>query len=346
MQQQGFASIAAVLQYLRYAENRKLDTATALQKAGIAPSVLREQSGRIPGEQFERFIAALIEQSGDKLLGLHSSEFVQPDSYSVLGYITMSCRTIGEAIDCIVPFEKLVGDMGVTTIRYTPKTVMLDWHCAYPDPKVRPHMIDNVLASWTRYARWLSNSNTAPEFVELERPPADDKEHQAYTNFFGCAVHFACKQNRIALARDLLDTPLRQPDLKLREALEAQAARQLSQLRQQGESDLSTTIRVKQALFVQLRMGVTDKHMIAAQMGMTERTLQRHLAKEGMRYQTILDEVRAELAKNLLIETDLGLEDIAFNLGFNDARSFYRRCKVWFGQTPGAFRAESATPLA
>ncbi len=338
----GFASVPAVQQYLRYAQSRHLDTDLALRTAGIAPDVLREENGRLPGEQFQRFIAALIEFSGDPLLGLHSSEFVQPGSYSVLGYITLNCRSIGEAISCIVPYEKLVGDMGVTTITYAPRQVMLDWHCAYPDPKVRPHMIDNVLASWTRYARWLANANTAPLYIELERSPCAPGEQVAYAKLFNCPIHFARSHNRIVLDRALLEIPLRTPDQAQRKLLEQSAHQRLTQL---DESTLTTTIRVTQALHVQLHMGVTHKGLIAAQMGMTERTLQRHLASEGTSYQALLDKVRQELARNLLQETTLALEDIAFNLGFNDARSFYRRFRYWFDQSPGDYRRKTKKKL-
>ncbi|MFT7373102.1 MAG: hypothetical protein ACI9T9_001796, partial [Oleiphilaceae bacterium] len=39
MKHLGFASIPAVQQYLRYAENQNIDTSSAIRKAGIAPNV-------------------------------------------------------------------------------------------------------------------------------------------------------------------------------------------------------------------------------------------------------------------------------------------------------------------
>ncbi len=336
MKHLGFASFSAVRQYLRYAEHRGLNLEAALATAQIDTAILNEQEGRLPGKQFESLIRTLIERANDPLLGLHSSEFVQPDSYSLLGHITLRCQTIGEAIEHIPPFEKLVGDMGVTTIGRTGHIIYLDWHCAYPDPLVRPQMIDNVLASWTRYARWLAQANTAPEYIELEREaPTHANSREEYARFFGCPVHYSRTRNRIALHRQLLDLPLRQADANMLSQFEQQARRELSALE---EKPLNTSIRVAQGLRIQLRMGVTDKALIAAQLGMTPRTLQRHLASEDNSYRNILDEVRAERAQELLANTHLGITDIAFNLGFSDARAFHRRFKHWYDCTPGQFR--------
>lgn len=339
MKHLGFASFSAVRQYLRYAEHRNIDVNAALRDAEIDQAVLREQDGRLPGTFFERLIRTLIDRAYDPLLGLHSSEFVQPDSYSLLGYITLRCHTIGEAIERIPPFEKLVGDMGVTTISRSGRLVYLDWHCAYADAQVRPHMIDNVLASWTRYARWLAQANTAPEHIELEREAPDAHCQQEYERFFGCPVFYARTRNRIALHRDLLDMPLQQADPAMLTQFEQLARQELSELE---EKPLNTSIRVAQGLRIQLRMGVTDKALIAAQLGMTPRTLQRHLAHEDNSYQQILDEVRAERAQELLLQSELGLTDIAFNLGFSDARAFHRRFKYWFDCTPGQFRNQQS----
>src|SRR5690554_2131695 len=148
MKSLGFASIPAVRQYVRFAQDQQLDVADALQATQIAPELLEQTDARISGEQFQEFILHLLQQSQDPLFGLKSGEYVQPGSYSVLGYIVMSCATLGEAIERILPYEKLVGDMGITTLEPEGDCILVRWHCAYPQPQVRAQMIDNVLASW------------------------------------------------------------------------------------------------------------------------------------------------------------------------------------------------------
>ena len=337
MKHLGFASIPAVQQYLRYAESKGIVTSEAISSAGIASSVLSNENGRIKGEQFQALIKALIKASKDPLMGLNSSQHVQPGSYSVLGYILMSCATIGEAMLRISRFERLVGDMGVTSTKAQGNLVYIQWHCAYPDEEVRYQMIDNVLASWTNYARWLANQDTSPHKVLLEHSRPEPAQIEQYESFFKCPVEFSAKQNTIVLHQDLLKEPLRQPDKLLLKTLETHAESQISTL---DADDLSFSIRVSNTIRAQLNMGVARKELVAEELNMTARTLQRKLVSEGNSYQDLLNQIRLERATDMLNNTHLAIQDIAFNLGFSDGRSFHRSFKNWTGQTPGEFRTQ------
>ncbi len=337
MKHLGFASIPAVQQYLRYAESQKIDIAQAISQAEIDPLVLDNANGRIQGAQFQALIKALIKLSVDPLMGLNSSLHVQPGSYSVLGYITMSCATMGDAIERIPTYERLVGDMGVTHIEQDSHSIFLNWQCAYTDKLVRQHMIDNVLASWTNFARWLANQDASPERILLERAkPNSAQETKRYEDFFQCPIFFSQEKSGVALAKNLLKTPLRQPDLLLLKTLESHASQQINEL----ENDLgSFSLQIANAIKKQLIMGQARKELIADEFGLSPRTLQRKLVAEGTSYQQLSDEIRLDMAKQFLSDSKLAIQDIAYNLGFSDSGSFHRRFKQWTGQTPGEFRA-------
>ena len=115
----GTASVAALRQYVRAAESAGVDINRLFDQAELDQNILDTDDGRINGEQFQHFIRLLCEQTGNPILGLETGDFVQPGSYSVLGYITMSCATLGEAVARIAPFEKLVGDMGTNGLHRT-----------------------------------------------------------------------------------------------------------------------------------------------------------------------------------------------------------------------------------
>ncbi len=340
MKHLGFASIPAVQQYLRYAETQNLDISSAIEAAGIDPLVLMNANGRIPGEQFQSLIKILLEKSEDPLMGLNSSLHVQPGSYSVLGYITMSCATMGDAIERIPTYERLVGDMGVTHIEQTKDSIFLNWHCAYTDTLVRQHMIDNVLASWTNFARWLANQDASPERIFLERStPSSKNEIKLYQDFFNCPIAFAQTKSGVELAKNLLKTPLRQPDLLLLKTLESHASQQINELE---SASGSFSLQVAHAIRKQLNMGQIRKELIADEFCLSPRTLQRKLVAEGTSYQDIVDEIRLDMAKQLLSDSKIAIQDIAYNLGFSDSGSFHRRFKQWTRQTPREFRETKA----
>jgi AraC-like DNA-binding protein len=336
MNQLGFASVAAVAQYLRYAQCAGIAPAAVLGPAGLTPAALEPSAGRITGAQFQSVIRALLELSGDPVLGLRSGDHVQPGSYSVLGYITMSCETLGEAVERIARYEKLVGDMGVTTREVTPEAVRLSWHCGYSDPAVRAHMVDNVFASWINYARWLADLPSAgPLRVELEHPSPGSEWEAEYAARWQCPVLFEQAASCLVLDPAVLDLRLRQPDALLRKALEEHALIQLAVL----DDDAALVTRVRNAIRQQLRLGITRQDMIAEQLGLTPRTLQRKLSQERISYQELLSEVRLEMAADYLRDTSLPIEEIALRLGYSEVRSFYRSFKSATGKTPGDYRS-------
>lgn len=331
----GTASVAALRQYVRAADAQGVDTSSLFKKVGLEPAILQTDDGRINGEQFQAFIRLLFEESSNPILGLETGDFVQPGSWSVLGYITMSCATLGEAVTRIAPFEKLVGDMGTTHLTGSGDHIKLTWACNYTDPVVRPHMVDNVFASWIHYARWLADNDTAsPVEVHLEHPSPGQELESAYTKRWGCPVRFSSGEDTIVLHKDLLNTPLRQPDPLLRKTLEAHALSQLASL----DTDTALTTRVKHSIRKQLMHGITRQDMVADHLSMTSRTLQRKLSQEGVSYQQLLDEVRQAMAEDFLANSNLGIPEIALRLGYSETTSFHRKFKVETGKTPGEFR--------
>ena len=330
----GSVSVPVIKQYLRYVETLDIDVSALLSSSHIATATLAQESERITGEQLQAFLANLIIATNDPLFGLKSGAFVEPSSYSVLGYITMTCATLEQALERIQPYEKLVGDMGVTSIRYQPQHLAISWHCAYTFEDVREQMVDNVFASWLAYARWLSGQDLGPVEVHLQRalPSAEIRDY--YQQVFACPVLFEQQYNSLILPLEYLDISLRQPDHSLLQTLELHAAGQVSAL---GDTH-SFSIQVKDIIRILLAKGITRKDMVAGQLNMSERTLQRKLQQEQTSYQKLLDEARLLLAQQYLTETQLPVDDIAMQLGFSEPRSFFRSFKRWTGKTPSVYK--------
>jgi len=77
---------------------------------------------------------------------------------------------------------------------------------------------------------------------------------------------------------------------------------------------------------------------LAHQLGLPVRSLQRQLQQHGTRYSQLLDEVRRNKAIALLCHEQHSAQAVGLALGYQDAPSFQRAFRHWFGLTPGAFR--------
>ena len=107
---------------------------------------------------------------------------------------------------------------------------------------------------------------------------------------------------------------------------------------------------LRRILRTELLKGACSLDAVARFYAMHRRTLTRRLGAEGTAFRQIADEIRFEIACQLLAEESLSLGQIAAALKFSEPSAFTRAFRRWSGQTPTAWRAsdphERPTPRA
>jgi AraC-like DNA-binding protein len=88
-----------------------------------------------------------------------------------------------------------------------------------------------------------------------------------------------------------------------------------------------------------LPTGQCSADVIANELAIHPRTLQRRLANEGVRCQDLIDRERRAQAARYLSEPGLHLSQIAGLLGYAEQSALNRSCRRWFGMTPRQYRA-------
>jgi len=84
-------------------------------------------------------------------------------------------------------------------------------------------------------------------------------------------------------------------------------------------------------------------HAIAKKLGMSERTLARRLATEGVTFVEILQQLKANLASRYLEDAAMPISRTAWLLGFRDASSFSHAFRRWTGKSPRELRGGDTT---
>ncbi|WP_424753250.1 helix-turn-helix domain-containing protein [Methylobacterium sp.] len=77
---------------------------------------------------------------------------------------------------------------------------------------------------------------------------------------------------------------------------------------------------------------------IADRLGTSSRTLQRHLAGQGVSLRAIVEESRLEIARVLLCKTDLDVQEIAARTGYSTPSGLARAFARWTGCSPRTYR--------
>lgn len=106
----------------------------------------------------------------------------------------------------------------------------------------------------------------------------------------------------------------------------------------------STIDKVRGVVASRLPRGVPSIGVVARQLTIAPRTLQRRLAAEGVSYQQLVDIVRREAAERLLMDASMSIGEIGYLLGFSEPSAFHRAFKRWHSLTPHEYRNGQREP--
>lgn len=82
----------------------------------------------------------------------------------------------------------------------------------------------------------------------------------------------------------------------------------------------------------------TNVESVGKQLGVSSRTIHRHLKEEGYSYRSLLTEVKTAKAKYMLSTTDMSIEALAKLLGYSSGSSFGKAFKKATGVGPSTYR--------
>ena len=116
--------------------------------------------------------------------------------------------------------------------------------------------------------------------------------------------------------------------------LTEQAERYLKSLYQQDD----IAGQLKRKLADLMARGEANADAACRALKLSRRTLQRRLKAEKTSFQSILKEVRAELAINYLKDARLRSLEIAMLLGYSNISSFTTAFKSWYDIPPAEYR--------
>ncbi|HET9155804.1 MAG TPA: AraC family transcriptional regulator ligand-binding domain-containing protein [Myxococcaceae bacterium] len=192
-------------------------------------------------------------------------------------------------------------------------------------------VIDSTFASLLALLRRGTGTAIVPFRLELARPPA----HAAILEgHFGCPVNFIAPIDVLVLPGQVLSLPFitHNPDL-----LAVMLPGLESEWRERAASG-SIAEDVRTLLARAMTGERPSVSSIAAQLGVTPRSLQRRLTVLGTSYQGLLAEVRHDSARRLLGKTGLRTAEVGFLLGYEEVTSFARAFHEWEGVTPEQWR--------
>src|SRR5262249_28507902 len=257
----------------------------------------------------------------------------EPREIGLLYYVAASSDTLDHALQRAERYSALVNE-GIS-LRYLvgPETAI---SLGYIGVKRRSdrHQIEFWLTAIVRICRQLTNRHLLPRRVAFAHPRAG--EAAELTTFFGCDVDFATDRDEAVFPASFGQTPMGHADPYLNKMLIGYCEAALSH-RRVGRGSFRPDL--ENAIAPLLPHGQARAGEVARPLGMSQRTLARRLAAEGLTFAGVLDELKADLAKRYLRDGDLSISQIAWLLGYREVSAFTHAFKRWTGKPPRHLRS-------
>ena len=312
-----------------------------LKAIGVAPqAVLRRsqlpqsvQTGETLVTSAEHFAIwrAIGDLTNDPTVGWKFMALVETDQYHPTLLAALQARTYRESIERLARYKQLCS---AEEFRFTTKGDEVLVEVFWPfggDEQPPPLLIDVIFALVTELGRRGTKKNLKPKRVELARPA---NPQDGLASYFGCPVKYRATRDALVLRAADLEMPFAAQNDELMQMLTPQFENELKRRR----AEMCTVAQVKSVLKRLLSGSQPDLVAVAKELGMSERSLQRHITEEGTSYRELLNETRRELAREYLNNDAVEITEAAFLVGYQDPNSFYRAFRSWEGRTPAEWR--------
>lgn len=297
------------------------------RKAGIDARALLAPDGWIPNAQSTALWREARDATGDEGFGLAVAAQLGPESFSLLGHSMMLGRNLGEAYRRAARDLHLLGDLFEIRVEEDKDNTALVL-AMQPGKLATLECIDAALAAILVSGRRLcADPGLIPLAVEMSRPPP--LHPLAFESLLGCRPRFGMRHNRLLFRQSDMDRPVYSGHPALAEIFD----RQIAHLK-----DDSLANRLRRRLVTSLPLGVPNLDDLAAELGMSPRTLHRRLTEAGLNYRQLLDDTRRELARDYLAHGGFSKQRISELLGFAEPASFSRARRRWEMEAAGTAR--------
>jgi AraC-like DNA-binding protein len=307
-----------------------VDPNEVLVSAAVDPELFDNPDNLITFATAGRLLGACIARTGCPHFGLLVGQQSGAVSLGLPGLLMLRSANVGEALRNLVAHLCLQDRGAVPTLSVQGKVATLGYAIYEPGVENTDQIADAAIAIACNILRALCGPEWVPtQVLFAHRRPADV---QPYRSFFRAAVGFDAVQNALVFPARWLAQPLPEANADLRCRLQEEVARLDSRYA------LSFAAKVRRALRAVVIAGNCSAAGVAHSFGLQRRTLNRRLRAEGTTFETLLGEVRHEVACQLLGNTNMRVRSVSDALGYADSAAFTRAFRRWSGTTPARWR--------
>ena len=308
-----------------------LDPDPLIRAAGLDPRLFEDGTNVVPFAALSQLYTLCVTRTHCPHFGLLVGRRATILSMDLVGRLMQHSESVGAALDGLVSNLSVQDRAVVASLTTSDGMALLTFAVYSPQAESAEQITDASLAIAVNALRTLCGSEWSP--VEVLVPRVAPADPEPYRRLFRTPVRFNQESATLVFPAEDLKRKVAGADPLLRTVLEDR----LQQLRAEGGTGFSDDIR--RLLRMRLVGGRCSAEDMAGLLAVHRRTLSRRLKDGGQGYRLMTNEIRFEIARQLLEDTEVPLAQIAAALGYSEASAFTRAFRRWSGQSPSAWRA-------
>ncbi|MEM8859027.1 MAG: AraC family transcriptional regulator ligand-binding domain-containing protein [Chloroflexota bacterium] len=307
-----------------------LDPKELLAPTGLSADQLDDPFTSVPDAAFAQIWMTAFGKFPDPTLPTQAGLVIPFSEFGMLDHLVKTADTLGEALHILNLFLWLVSiDI---SLEFTHNAGDWVWVKSLP---TEPSSF--ISEEWTlaithqRFSAHFDGYN----IEEVRLSQSAELDPAMFEKYWEVPVKLESKHAGFKLGANVWDLPNQTANPLLKQTLRTVAEQ--VEIKQFEEAPLVYAIRTR--LPQALEDGAFSAEDVAAELGLSKRTLQRQLSAENITFKELLDVYRQEQAFLLLQKGEQDMANIAYALGYNEQSSFNRAFKRWTGKTPSAWLA-------
>lgn len=317
-----------------------LDPGPLLQRCNLKPQQIEDIHARVSVRDQIKFLNLVSDVLEDEFIGFHLAQLPDLRQIGLLFYVMASSKTFIDALKRGARYASIVNE-GISPICLDGSEISVSLPYVGVSRHVDRHQIEFWMTAIVRICRDLTGLRLVPTRVRFihfrEQSGAELRE------YFGDNVEYGAAVDEISFAKRVRELVVVHADPYLNELLNRYCQEALGASRQNRGSFCTS---VENAIVPLLPHGKVHVADIARQVGVSQRTLSRRLASDGLTYSGLLEKLRRDLANRYLAEEDLPISELAWLLGYKEVGAFSHAFKRWTGKSPREARHHLADGTA
>lgn len=282
--------------------------------------LLKDPDARIPTQDADALINNLVRSSNSNSLCVFSAQKAVAQSSCQLQHLFLCSNTLREALYYLEKFSALLCDNLEINITRTRDNIIkvklpVNEQSFLSQERYRSELLVGIILGWLKQ---LCGVDMVINGIDLPFPQPSYAAD--YTQLWKTSIAFNSAECSIRFQAKYLDQGLHNTNPHILNMIKRDVEEQYKKLTRSG----SLADRIKRALEQDKLSLKANQQVVAEHFHISARTLNRHLQKENTSLKQVITECRVQKAKQLLLESDLNIEQIALQLGLSGRRTLDR----------------------